>query len=95
MFFVFPESVKPGVVVVQLETNDGKVLGSTKFVYRDEISAGFQKIVCSNNYGGKLVKALSNMGAKKNPAVNNQIKTDPGKDSSVMNSSHLKGQWDI
>ena len=81
--FFIPLSVgseKPGVVVVQLETNDGKVLGSTKFIYKEEISAGFKKIVCSKNYGGKLVKALSSMGTKKNPVLNNQTKTDPGKD---------------
>lgn len=59
-----PKSDKPGVVVAQLETTDGKVLGSTKFLYKEEISTGFQKIVCSKNYGGKLIKGLSDFGAK-------------------------------
>lgn len=72
-------SEKPGVVVAQLETTDGKVLGSTKFIYKEEISTGFRKIVCSKNYGGRFVKALSNVGTKKDPALNSQTKTSPGK----------------
>ncbi|KAL9951591.1 hypothetical protein ACROYT_G044275 [Oculina patagonica] len=91
-----PRSDKPGVVVAQLETNDGKVLGSTKFVYKEEISTGFRKLVCSKNYGGKLVKALSNIGVKKNPALNHQTKTEadaaplPPPESSLALTSILK-----
>lgn len=71
-------SEKPGVVVVQLETTDGKVLGSTKFIYKEEISTGFRKLVCSKNYGGRFLKALSNVATKKDPALNSQ--TSQGKD---------------
>ena len=71
-------SEKPGVVVVQLETTDGKVLGSTKFMYKEEISTGFRKLVCSKNYGGRFLKALSNVVTKKDPALNSQ--TSQGKD---------------
>ncbi|PFX19131.1 uncharacterized protein LOC111338606 [Stylophora pistillata] len=67
-----PKSDKPGVVVAQLETTDGKVLGSTKFLYKEEISTGFQKIVCSKNYGGKLIKGLSDFGAKEDPVTVNE-----------------------
>ena len=73
-------SEKPGVVVAQLETTDGKVLGSTKFIYKEEISTGFQKLVCSKNYGGRFVKALFSTGTKKDPPLNSQASTSPGKD---------------
>lgn len=73
-------SDKPGVVVAQLETTDGKVLGSTKFIYKEEISTGFRKLVCSKNYGGRFVKALSSAESKKDPPLNSQAKTSPGKD---------------
>ncbi|KAJ7383819.1 hypothetical protein OS493_025691 [Desmophyllum pertusum] len=89
-----PRSETPGVVVAQLETSDGKVLGSTKFIYKDEISTGFRKIVCSKNYGGKLVKALSSIGTMKDPAQSNQTKTDavslPPPESSLALASILK-----
>ena len=65
-------------MTVQLETNDGKVLGSTKFIYKDEICSGLQKTVCSVNYGGKLVKALSNKGNTKSSAFNDQQETQSG-----------------
>nr|XP_058965708.1 uncharacterized protein LOC131792352 isoform X2 [Pocillopora verrucosa] len=67
-----PKSDKPGIVVAQLETTDGKVLGSTKFLYKEEISTGFQKIVCSKNYGGKLIMGLSDFGAKEDQAMANE-----------------------
>jgi len=67
-----PRSEKPGVVVVQLETTDGKVLGSTKFIYKEEISTGFRKLVCSKNYGGRFLKALTNVATKKDPVLNSQ-----------------------
>lgn len=67
-----PRSEKPGVVTVKLETNDGEVLWSTTFVYKDEICSGFQKIVCSSNYGGKLLKAFSGKGTRKNPDNNTE-----------------------
>ena len=73
-------SEKPGVVVVQLETTDGKVLGSSKFIYKEEISNGFRKLVCSKNYGGRFVKAVFGVGTKKDPALNSQTKTSPGKE---------------
>ena len=65
-------SEKPGVVTVKLETNDGEVLGSTTFLYKDEICRGFQKIVCSSNYGGKLLKAFSGKGTRNNPDNNTE-----------------------
>ena len=74
------ESDKPGIVVAQLETTDGKVLGSTKFLYKEEISTGFQKIVCSKNYGGKLIMGLSDFGAKEDQAVANESEANQGKD---------------
>ena len=74
------ESDKPGIVVAQLETTDGKVLGSTKFLYKEEISTGFQKIVCSKNYGGKLIMGLSDFGAKEDQAMANESEANQGKD---------------
>ena len=74
------ESDKPGIVVAQLETTDGKVLGSTKFLYKEEISTGFQKIVCSKNYGGKLIMGLSDFGAKEDQAMANESEANQGED---------------
>ena len=68
------------MVTVQLETNDGNVLGSTRFVYKDEICTGFQKIACSINYGGEFIQAFCNRGSKKGPATSNQPETNRGKD---------------
>lgn len=73
-------SDKPGVVTVQLETNDGRVLGSTKFVYKEEICTGFKKIVSSTNYRGKLLQAFCNKETKKTLVTNSQTETHPGKD---------------
>jgi len=81
-------SDKPGVVVAQLETTDGKVLGSTKFIYKEEISTGFQKLVCSKNYGGRFLKALSLAETKKDPPPNSQTKTSPGMEE-PLRSGHL------
>lgn len=70
-----PRSEKPGVVAIQLETNDGRVLGSTTFIYKEEICTGFQKILCSTNYRGKFFKAFSNEETKKGSVANGQHET--------------------
>ena len=72
-------SETPGLVTVQLETNDGRVLGSTQFTYKEEICSGFQKIVCSANYRGKFMKAFSSNGPNKDSATTDQNETETGK----------------
>lgn len=74
-----PESETPGLVTVQLETNDGRVLGSTQFTYKEEICSGFQKIVCSANYRGKFMKAFSSNGPSKDSLTTDQNETETGK----------------
>ena len=72
-------SETPGLVTVQLETNDGRVLGSTQFTYKEEICSGFQKIVCSANYRGKFMKAFSSNGPSKDSLTTDQNETETGK----------------
>ena len=72
-------SETPGLVTVQLETNDGRVLGSTQFTYKEEICSGFQKIVCSANYRGKFMKAFSSNGPSKDSVTTDRNETETGK----------------
>ena len=72
-------SETPGLVTVQLETNDGRVLGSTQFTYKEEICSGFQKIVRSANYRGKFIKAFSSNGPSKESVTTEQNETETGK----------------
>ena len=74
-----PGSETPGLVTVQLETNDGRVLGSTQFTYKEEICSGFQKILCSANYRGKFMKAFSSNEPSKDSATTDRNETETGK----------------
>jgi len=84
-----PRSDKPGVVTVQLETNDGRVLGSTKFVYKEEICTGFKKIVSSTNYRGKLLQAFCNKETKKTLVSNSQTETHSDESSTPPSETSL------
>ena len=72
-------SETPGLVTVQLETNDGRVLGSTQFTYKEEICSGFQKIVRSANYRGKFINAFSSNGPSKESVTTERNETETGK----------------
>lgn len=74
-----PRSETPGLVTVQLETNDGRVLGSTQFTYKEEICSGFQKIVRSANYRGKFIKAFSSNGPSKESVTTERNEIETGK----------------
>lgn len=79
-------SETPGLVTVQLETNDGRVLGSTQLTYKEEICSGFQKIVCSANYRGKFMKAFSSNEPSKDSVTKDRNETETGKIITIKTS---------